>query len=215
MEKIVKDKIIPIAAEGFPFIIPMSGATFFFFLIGRPLIGYMALLLTLFVLYFFRDPNRAVPKEENLILSPADGKIIDLREEYNEKIGKVTTISIFLSIFDVHVNRFPVTGELIEREYRHGRFFPAFKAEASKLNEQNRLTIKSKESTIIVKQIGGVIARRIVCWAEKGDFLVTGERFGMIRFGSRVEISLPPTVIIKTQIGKRVKGGQSIIASFV
>lgn len=214
MKKIAKDKIIPIATEGFPFILPVFGAAIFFFFIDRQLIGYLALLLAFFFLYFFRDPNRSVPDNENLILSPADGKIVDLREEYNEKIGQVTTISIFLSIFDVHVNRFPVTGELIEREYRPGQFLPAFKAEASELNEQNCLTIKSRESTLIVKQVGGIIARRIVCWAEKGDFLSAGERFGLIRFGSRVDISLPHNVLIRTKIGKRVKSGQSIIASF-
>ncbi len=215
MKKKVQTKVFPVATEGMPFILPMLGIAIFFFYLEKPFIGSLALLLACFCLYFFRDPHRNIPRGENLILSPADGKIVDVRQEEDEKLGNRITISIFLSIFDVHINRFPVTGELMETKYSAGKFLAAFNPEASKVNEQNCLTIKSQDRTLRVKQIGGLIARRIVCWAEKGDILTAGQRFGLIRFGSRVDLSLPPSVQVKVEIGNRVKGGESILASFV
>jgi len=204
----------PVAKEGLPFLVPSLLLT-----IGVTLIGWMALavlgiLLTLFIAFFFRNPKREVPDLKNIILSPADGKVIYVGEAQEERFLKerALKISIFMSLLDVHINRSPATGKVAERSYHPGRFFVASAEKASLDNEQNALVLEMEDqSKILVVQIAGFIARRIVCYAEAGDRLKMGETFGLIRFGSRVDLYLPVNVKPTVRVGQHVKGGESIV----
>ena len=160
-----------------------------------------------FCLYFFRDPERTIP-EGPVAVSPADGKVVLVRTLGDGR----RRISIFLNIFDVHVNRVPVTGTVVERIYRKGRYRMAHKEAASEENEQNSLTIESGNTRVGVSQIAGLIARRIVCTKDVGDSVQKGERFGLIKFGSRTDLDLGPEWEIVVQPGDRVRGGSSILA---
>lgn len=168
-------------------------------------------LLALFVAFFFRDPEREVSDDENLVVSPADGLVVVVKpaDLGDGKMG--TLVSIFLSIFDVHVNRSPLAGRIIETDYRPGKFLIATKQKASLENEQNVITVQNRYATIVFKQIAGLIARRIVFWKKKGDHVRLGERVGLIKFGSRVDIFLPQNVEVVARKGERVKGGVSLI----
>lgn len=203
---------IPLAKEGYPFIFPLLGITV--------LIGIFSFkwavapgILTLFVIYFFRDPERMVPSEPGLIVSPADGRVIDIKhvEDDNLRGGESTRVSIFLSVFNVHVNRIPCEGNIIQTVYTPGKFLPAFRDKASLLNEQNSLVIDHKNKKIVVKQIAGLIARRIVCWVKEGYHVTRGQRFGLIRFGSRVDLFVPKEVELVIKKGDSVIGGKTII----
>lgn len=165
-------------------------------------------LLSLFCLYFFRDPERTVP-EGPVAVSPADGKVVHVRSLEDGR----QRVSIFLNIFDVHVNRIPIAGRVTERRYQPGRFRMAHREQASLENEQNTLTIESGDTSVTVKQIAGLIARRIVCHKEVGDTVEKGERFGLIKFGSRTDVFLGPEWELRVQPGDKVKGGASILAS--
>jgi len=170
--------------------------------------------MTGFVAYFFRNPPREVPAGHHLVVSPADGKVVrvaTLPEADGEMPGG-QSISIFLNIFNVHVTRAPIRGELERLQYRRGRFKAAFDDEASRVNEQNVLTIRGPETRIIVKQVAGLIARRVICWTQPGQPLARGEVFGLIRFGSRVDVLLPPGIRLRVRVGERVQGGSSVIA---
>lgn len=173
------------------------------------------LALAMFVCYFFRNPKRTIPAGEGLIVSPADGRIVQiaaLPERDGERGGHA--VSIFLSVFDVHVNRSPIAGELERLEYRRGRFKPAYDDVASSINEQNVLTIRGNGNSLVVKQIAGLIARRVICWKKPGAKMERGELIGLIRFGSRVDMLLPRQVKVLVKVGDRVKGGSSIIGEF-
>ena len=168
------------------------------------------LFLAAFVLYFFRDPERTVPEEE-AVVSPADGRVVDLRQV--ELDGRpVWRISIFLSLFNVHVNRSPIAGVIRNVCYTPGRFFVASRPEASAENEQNTVTVEGKNFTVTFKQIAGILARRIVFWKKLGEQVACGERVGLIKFGSRVDVFLPIEIPPSVAIGDRVKGGASILA---
>ncbi|KAF1079747.1 MAG: Phosphatidylserine decarboxylase [Candidatus Rifleibacterium amylolyticum] len=172
-------------------------------------------LATAFTLYFFRDPEREIPQGDSLIVSPADGKIvgIDSVEHVPFIDGPAKRVSIFLSIFDVHINRAPIKGKVAYRHYTPGEFLPAFEPKASVDNEQNAIGIEGSEGyRVLVKQIAGLIARRILCWKNPGNTVETGERFGLIRFGSRTEIYLPLDARVEVRLGQRVCGGSSVIA---
>ena len=172
-----------------------------------------AVLLVLggFVLFFFRDPERTSPSDPDLIVSPADGRVMEVVEEARgESPGR--RISIFLSIFDVHVNRAPVAGKIAAMEYRNGRFYAAMRGRASEENEQNVIHVATERGEVVFKQIAGWVARRILCWKAVGDPVTRGERVGMIRFGSRVDIWLPDRVEILVRPGQHVAGGSSILA---
>jgi phosphatidylserine decarboxylase len=173
--------------------------------------GGILLVLGAFVLYFFRDPQRTIPPDADAIVSPADGRIVEIVEE---ALGGAPgrRISIFLSIFDVHVNRTPVAGRISAMEYRKGRFYAAMRGRASEENEQNVIHVSSERGEVIFKQIAGWIARRILCWKAVGDSVTRGERVGMIRFGSRVDIWMPERVEILVRPGQHVAGGSSILA---
>jgi phosphatidylserine decarboxylase len=174
-------------------------------------LGGLLLVLGAFVFFFFRDPERTIPSDPDLILSPADGRVMEVVEEARgENAGR--RISIFLSIFDVHVNRAPVAGRIAAMEYRQGRFYAAMRGRASAENEQNVIHVSTERGEVVFKQIAGWVARRILCWKAVGDPVTRGERVGMIRFGSRVDIWLPDRVEILVRRGQHVAGGSSILA---
>jgi len=171
-------------------------------------------LLTFFVLYFFRDPERAIPPGEKAVLSPADGKIIKFEPCVEERFlkGPAIKISVFMSLFSVHVNRIPLTGRIVDSSYFPGKFFSANLDKASSANEQNALLIETADGVrMLIVQIAGLIARRIVCWVRKGDWVVRGQRFGLIRFGSRLDIYLPQNTRLLAQPGQKAFGGQTIL----
>lgn len=195
-----------IAREGYPYIIPLLlvALTLFFFKIWWA--GLIFLLLGTFCIYFFRDPERIFRGTENQIASPADGKVIWIRKE-----NDFDAISIFMSPLDVHVNRAPVSGKISMIEYIKGKFMVAYDERASIDNERNAITIDHGNASIRFVQIAGVLARRIICWRKPGDILGTGDRIGLIKFGSRVDVFFPPGSRVTVQKGQRVKAGESVI----
>lgn len=209
------------AREGLPIIIPIWVVIILAWSISGVLhskIGYaVSMILTLvgaMAVYFFRDPERAIPAVEGAVVSPADGRIVDIREE-EEPIfvrGKAVRVSIFLSVFDVHINRIPQAGTIRYKEYRPGRFHTAWKDKASTDNEHTFIGIETpKGAKLVVKQIAGLIARRIVCYAEAGRTFTTGQRFGLIRFGSRTDLFVPVGTVLRVRVGDKVQGGSTII----
>lgn len=182
-------------------------------LIYQPLLyaALVMLLLTAFIAFFFRDPERDIPTGEGLIVSPADGKVVVVEPVAVEGGGEGTLVSIFLSVFDVHINRAPVEGRVAKVEYRRGRFIVATSKQASVENEQNVLTFDHPAGPVVCKQIAGLIARRIVCWVKPGERVERGSRIGLIKFGSRVDLILPPGVAVLVRRGDRVRGGASVI----
>lgn len=165
--------------------------------------------------FFFRNPYRQVPEGHGIVVSPADGRVVQVAPLAEDSgVGPGQIVSIFLSIFNVHVVRSPVTGSLERLEYRKGRFLAAFRDEAPQVNEQNVLTIRHGSSTIVMKQIAGIVARRVVCWKRQGHSMDRGEVIGLIRFGSRVEVLLPAQTEVRVRVGDRVKGGSSILGEF-
>jgi len=173
------------------------------------------LLLAAFMAYFFRDPQRDAPAESDLVVSPADGRVTRVEKLSGADGRSPTVVSIFLSPFDVHVNRAPIAGTVVDVTYTKGRFTAATSDNASLVNEQNALTIKGERMTLVCKQIAGVLARRIVCWKRPGDRLELGERFGLIKFGSRTDLVLPPEVEVLVGVGARVRGGVTVIGRYV
>jgi phosphatidylserine decarboxylase len=169
------------------------------------------LLLAAFVLYFFRDPERVPPAEAGAVVSPADGRVMEIVEEpLGQRPGR--RISIFLAVWNVHINRAPLAGTIRRVEYRPGRFFAAMRSRASAENEQNVFYLQTPKGEIVFKQIAGWIARRVVAWKAAGDSVGLGERIGMIRFGSRMDLWLPLDAEIIARPGQNVAGGTSILA---
>ena len=203
---------IPLAKDGFIFILPLLIITVLMFLISFYWTTAIFGLGFLFVTWFFRDPERRIPNEPNVIVSPADGKITEIVTENEPINGKLCKrVTIFLSVFNVHVNRVPIGGTIEDIRYNPGKFLAAFNPKASMDNEQNLILINNGRTHIFVKQIAGLIARRIVCWPKKGDHYESGQRYGLIRFGSRVDILLPENTKLSVACGDKVSGGKSII----
>ena len=203
---------IPLAKEGFVFIIPLLVVSILMFLLSFYWVAFFFGLGFLFVTWFFRDPERHIPNEPNVIVSPADGKITEIITEKEPINGELCKrVTIFLSVFNVHVNRVPIAGTIEEIRYNPGKFLAAFNPKASMDNEQNIILINNGKTHVFVKQIAGLIARRIVCWPKKGDYYELGQRYGLIRFGSRVDILLPETTKLSVTCGDNVSGGKSII----
>jgi phosphatidylserine decarboxylase len=204
----------PIAKEGIPILIPAALLTIFLGWMGWKVLTFLGILLTLFIAFFFRNPKRKIPSLQNIILSPADGRIIHVGEcEENRFLReKALKVSIFMSVFDVHINRAPASGKVLERSHHPGRFLMANVEKSSLLNEQNAFILETEDRfKILLIQIAGFVARRIVCYAKAGDTLRRGEIFGMIRFGSRIDLYLPMEVKPIVRLGQHVKGGESII----
>lgn len=207
----------PIAKEGFPFLIPSAILTLFFAGMGWTALTIPGILITLFIAYFFRNPKRKIPSLPNIIVSPADGRVIDVGECEEDHFlrERVLKVSIFMSPFNVHLNRSPASGKVLQTSYHPGKFFVASRDKASLLNEQNAFVMETADQhKILLVQIAGFIARRIVCYVKKGDLLNRGEIFGMIRFGSRVDLYLPANVRPIVRVGQHIKGGESIIGYF-
>jgi phosphatidylserine decarboxylase len=173
-------------------------------------IGLLFFLVALFMAYFFRDPKRVPPDDPNVVVSPADGRVTRI-DAVAADAGAPTLISIFLSPFDVHINRAPIRGKIVDVVYSPGKFLIATNEKASLVNEQNSLTIQGEKITVVCKQIAGILARRIVCWKGKGDRVGLGERFGMIKFSSRTDVLLPANVKVTVTEGDRVRGGITVI----
>ena len=203
-----------IAREGWPYILVLLGAAVVLLAFRWNAGGALVLALGLFTAFFFRDPDREIPRGPRLVLSPADGKVVQvLPAPDDHPLGKgATQISIFLSIFDVHVNRSPIAGRVTAVQYHPGEFLPAFDDKASLRNEQNSVTVEGGGGRVIFKQIAGLIARRIVFRKRVGDDVAAGERVGLIKFGSRVDVFLPAGVTLKVKVGERVRGGASVLA---
>ena len=193
--------------EGIPFILVpvVSAAAFGWFGLWPVTVAFAA--VALFMMYFFRDPQRVVPTEDGLITAAADGVVtrIDITET-------TKLVSVFLSPLDVHINRSPIAGKISKITYIKGKKRPATSDEASLTNERNALVIEGEGITVTCTQIAGILARRIVCWSKTGDNLSRGEKFGMIKFGSRTDLLMPASVEIAVKIGQRVVGGETVIA---
>ena len=203
---------IPVAAEGWPYIFPPAAAACILGWVGwwpaAAALGAVALCF----LGFFRDPDRVAPAVAGAILAPADGRVMRVVEIDDRWVGRAVRVSIFLSPLDVHVNRSPVAALVEGVEQAAGRFLAAYRDEASELNERCTLALQGETARVGVTQIAGVVARRIVCRAKPGDKLQAGERYGLIRFGSRTDLVVPKGTELRVQPGDRVRGGETIMA---
>ncbi|KYZ77154.1 phosphatidylserine decarboxylase [Anaerosporomusa subterranea] len=203
----------PIVKEGHTYILILAVITI---ILGVTLSPYWSIVpgtITAFVMFFFRNPRRNVPEDPSLILSPADGTVMSVSEVFEDQFLNApgVKVSIFLSVFDVHVNRSPVEGDIKFQQYTCGRFKPAFKASAGFENERHAIGLECGDMKILVTQIAGLIARRIVSWVTVGSLLERGQRYGMIKFGSCTEVVVPLNVDIVVKKGDRVVGGETII----
>jgi phosphatidylserine decarboxylase len=197
--------------EGYYFGLPLlvlGGAAY----LGQwTIVAFVLVCLALFVFSFFRDPERVIPADPGAIVSPGDGRVVVVTdEEYGGRPGK--RISIFLAVWNVHVNRAPAAGVITSMEYRPGKFLAAMRERASMENEQNVFTLSTDAGEMVFKQIAGLIARRVVSWKEEGERVARGERIGLVRFGSRVDVWLPKDAEILVRVGENVKGGSSVLA---
>lgn len=205
---------VPIAHEGVPFIGIFAFLTILAAIFSFNCLTIIFLLITAFTLYFFRDPERFVPEDENAIICPADGKIIVMeRVSENPFIeGHAFKVSIFMNVFNVHVNRNPIAGKVEKIIYKPGQFYSADSKKGAEYNENCGVIVETANSKkIAYVQVAGLIARRIVCWLEKGDTVTAGKRFGLIRFGSRVDLYLPVDAVIEVKLGDKVRSGETIL----
>ncbi len=193
--------------EGIPFIVIPAILFVGCAMIHWWIIASIFLFICLFMMYFFRDPSRNVPNEPNIIVSAADGRVTRIDETADGKL-----VSVFLSPFDVHINRSPIAGTITSIEYTPGKKLPATNNNASFVNERNSLLIESPEMTVKCTQIAGILARRIVCWPKTGDNLDRGQKFGLIKFSSRTDLLMPSEVELAVKVGDRVRGGETVIA---
>jgi len=193
-----------IVRDAFRFLVPLCISAVFAFALGLYLAAVLVIGLAAFVAFFFRNPKRHIPPDPRVIVSPADGRVVKV-----ERVGNVTKLSIFLSIFDVHVNRSPIAGRIEAIDYKRGKFKAAWNHAASVENERNVIMVAQGDLKLVFTQIAGLIARRIVCWKKVGDTVTKGELIGLIRFGSRVDVLFPAGAEATVQPGMRVRGGSS------
>jgi phosphatidylserine decarboxylase len=197
--------------DGYKFVLPLLCVGIGAAAIGWKITAAVLLLFAAAIALFFRDPERLPPSEPGVVVSPADGRVMEVTEEsFGGRPGR--RISIFLSIFDVHVNRSPMAGRFQKIEYRRGRFYNAMRSRASVENEQNIIHLQTERGEMVFKQVAGAIARRVVCWKAPGDSVKVGERIGLIRFGSRMDVWLPEGAEIVARPGQHVAGGVSVLA---
>jgi phosphatidylserine decarboxylase len=197
-----------IVRDAYRFLVPLLVLALVVFAIGWTISGLLLSGLFVFVAFFFRNPARTIPSDPRAIVSPADGRVIKV-----ERVGNVTKMSIFLSLFNVHVNRSPIAGRIEALDYRPGRFLVAFNDKASTDNERNIIMVSDGRITIVFTQIAGIVARRIVFWKKIGDSVARGELVGLIRFGSRVDVLFPAGTEATVKVGDRVKGGSTRIGT--
>jgi phosphatidylserine decarboxylase len=197
--------------EGYTFGVPLLVLGGVSFMLQWQAAAIVLVLLALFVFSFFRDPQRVIPSEPGALVSPGDGRVVVVTdEEYAGRPGK--RVSIFLAVWNVHVNRSPAAGTIAKLEYRPGKFLAAMRERASLENEQNVFTLSTDAGEIVFKQIAGLIARRVVSWKKAGEQVARGERIGLVRFGSRVDLWVPKEAEILVKVGENVKGGSSVLA---
>ena len=220
LQSIKQNLIVPIHPAGYPFIAICLIATALFYYFFGPYFTFSGTLITLWCVYFFRNPIRYTPQLQNLVISPADGRILSITksappEKLDLKGSDFTKISIFMNIFDVHVNRSPMSGTIAKKSYFPGSFFDASLDKASEKNEQLSITMNTtfgKEIAFV--QIAGLVARRILCNVNEGYKLKCGEQFGIIRFGSRVDVWLPNPIFTKVLVGQKTYAGETVLADF-
>ncbi|MFZ4794579.1 MAG: phosphatidylserine decarboxylase [Blastocatellia bacterium] len=208
--------------DAYPFLIVIGLGVIVTLGLGWYWVGGILAFLLVFVGWFFRNPDREVPSGEDLVVSPADGLVVVVKKidlasipAFGPEKGEGTLVSIFLSVFDVHVNRSPIGGVITRSEYRRGKFLVASLERASQENEQQIVTVTNQRMTVVFRMIAGLIARRIVFWKSEGVVVGPGERVGLIKFGSRVDLILPSSVVVEVSKGQRVRGGSSIIGRVV
>ena len=214
----IRNTFVPINREGWPFIAAFGGATLILGLFSTTLF-WIGLILTGWCAFFFRDPERVTPVDDRFVVSPADGFVSAVGpavppRELDLGAAEMTRISVFMNVFSCHVNRAPVRGRIARIEHRPGKFLNADLDKASTENERNGLVIDSPNGPIGVVQVAGLVARRIVCWAEPGTDISVGDRFGIIRFGSRLDVYLPAGAVPRVAIGQTAVAGETVIADF-
>lgn len=214
----IKNTFVPIHREGYPFIAGFAVATLVLGLIWGPLF-WIGLILTAWCIYFYRDPVRVTPVDDNFVVSPADGVVSFVGaavppRELGLGSGEVTRISVFMNVFSCHINRSPARGRITRIEYRPGKFLNAELDKASSENERNGLVIETAHGALGVVQVAGLVARRIICWVDQGEEIAEGERFGLIRFGSRLDVYLPAGAVARVAVGQTAVGGETIVAEF-
>jgi phosphatidylserine decarboxylase len=205
---------VPVAKEGYPFIFFAAFCTLLAAIFGIKILTGLLLVVTFFILCFFRDPERFITDQENAVVSPADGKIIGIERMTDSRFAdsEMQKISIFMNVFNVHVNRVPATGRVEKILYRPGMFYAADCDKAALQNEYCATVITTPQGKkLAFVQIAGLIARRIVCWLQPADEVVRGKRFGLIRFGSRVDVYLPPDAEIVVQTGQKTRAGETVL----
>jgi phosphatidylserine decarboxylase len=200
---------------GWPFVL---GASLPALLLG-PVLPWLAAvfgLVALFMVYFFRDPERTIPSQADAVVSPADGRVLIAgdAEAASAPAGSWKQISIFLSPLDVHINRIPVAGRVTRVEYTPGRFLAAYRPESARVNERNEIYIERDGGTVVCRQVVGVLARRLVCRVGPGAVVRTGERYGLMKFGSRIDLYLPPHATLRVAVGDRVRSGETVVATW-
>ena len=199
-------KRVRLVKEGIPYILVPAVLAVVAAVLGYWYVSAVLFIVALFMAFFFRHPRRVPPSDPDVVVSPADGRVTRIEPQ-----SSGTVISIFLSPLDVHINRSPIPGKIVDMVYSRGKFLIATNEQASLVNEQNALTIEGEKITVVCKQIAGILARRIVVWKRAGDYLGLGEPFGMIKFSSRTDILLPANVRVTVKEGDRVRGGITVI----
>ena len=209
----MRNENTPIAVEGYPFIVLAGFVTMFFALLSWKILAVIAFILTLFITYFFRNPERTLPEDENAVVAPADGVIIFLGPSSEEHVmAEMTKISIFMSVFNVHINRAPISGLIVETFYNRGKFMDVRDERATFENERSGLVLENARGTrIVVVQVAGLIARRIICYLQKGDQAIRGTRYGLIRFGSRLDVYIPTNSDLRVKMGDKTVAGETIL----
>jgi len=209
----MRNENTPIAVEGYPFIVLAGFVTMFFALLSWKILAVIAFILTLFITYFFRNPERTLPEDENAVVAPADGVIIFLGPSSEEHVmAEMTKISIFMSVFNVHINRTPISGLIVETFYNRGKFMDVRDERATFENERSGLVLENARGTrIVVVQVAGLIARRIICYLQKGDQAIRGKRYGLIRFGSRLDVYIPTNADLRVKMGDKTVAGETIL----
>ncbi len=214
----IRNVFVPVHREGYPFIAGFAAVAVLLGLFSTSLF-WIGAILTAWCAYFYRDPERVTPLDDRLVVSPADGVVSAVGpavppRELGLGAGEMTRISVFMNVFSVHVNRAPVRGKIVRIEHRPGKFLNAELDKASQENERNGVVIDSPNGQVAAVQIAGLVARRIVCWADVGGNIAVGERFGLIRFGSRVDVFLPAGAVPRVAVGQTAVAGETVLAEF-
>jgi phosphatidylserine decarboxylase len=209
----MRNRNTPIAVEGYPFVAGAAFITVVSALLAWKLLAVVGLCATLFIAFFFRNPERIPPEDAHAVLAPADGVVIYLGDAHEEHLdADMLKISIFMSVFNVHINRVPITGRVVDTFYKRGKFLDVRDERATFENEQSGMVMETEgEARLVVVQVAGLIARRIVCYAEKGDQLTRGTRYGLIRFGSRLDVYLPKGAEPRVAVGTKTVAGETIL----